>query len=75
MNRNIWLSKFQASRAHHVCHLDSSIRNARNKETNSKILFLRQGSKSTESIDPLTSSNILDSLLYLTSDVGIKWLA
>ncbi|XP_033351868.1 uncharacterized protein LOC117234600 isoform X1 [Bombus vosnesenskii] len=33
------------------------------------------GSKSTESIDPLTSSNILDSLLYLTSDVGIKWLA
>ncbi|XP_073967797.1 uncharacterized protein isoform X2 [Bombus fervidus] len=33
------------------------------------------GSKSTESIDTLTSSNILDSLLYLTSDVGIKWLA
>ncbi|CAD1473029.1 unnamed protein product, partial [Heterotrigona itama] len=32
-------------------------------------------SKSAEYIDPLASSNILDSLLYLTSSIGIKWLA
>ncbi|XP_043529288.1 uncharacterized protein LOC122538875 [Frieseomelitta varia] len=32
-------------------------------------------SKSAEYVDPLASSNILDSLLYLTSSIGIKWLA
>ena len=43
--------------------------------TNLNVTLHRQVSKSAEYVDPLASSNILDSLLYLTSSIGIKWLA
>ncbi|CAK9816773.1 hypothetical protein ANTPLA_LOCUS9103 [Anthophora plagiata] len=31
--------------------------------------------KTLDHVDPLASSGILDSLLYITSSIGIKWLA